>query len=49
MTLDPVYDEIKGEPRFQAKIAEFEKEEEKFRSALQEIEIEEQLKWVLER
>ena len=49
LKLDPVFDDIRGEPRFQAKIAEFSKEDEKIRNALREIEIEEQLKWVLER
>ena len=49
LKFDPVYDDIKGEPRFQAKLAELAKEDEKFRSALQEIEVEEQLRWVLER
>ncbi len=47
--LDPIYDDIRDEPRFQAKITEFDKEGEKIGNALQEIEIEEQLKWVLER
>ena len=47
--VDPVFRDIREEPRFQAKLAEFAKEDEKIRSALQEIEIEEQLKWVLER
>jgi len=47
--MDPLFDEIRGEPRFQAKLAKFAREDEKIRNALQEIEIEEQLKWVLER
>ncbi len=49
LRVDPSFDEIRGEPRFQAKLAEFAKEDEKIRNTLQEIEIEEQLRWVLER
>jgi len=47
--MDPLFDEIRGEPRFQAKLAKFAREDEKIRNALQEIEIEGQMKWVLER